>query len=121
MTLARRPRLPAPTLFAGSAQARHALDILSTVSPDGVASTDLRRNSLGDRRRDSLRDSLRNSLCNSLRAGLRDRQALARRCAGTPIDRASGDVPIRRHSHTQQRNVPARVDKVLHFFQAGRQ
>ena len=109
MPLARRPRLSAPTLFAVPTQARQALVTLSTVSPDGVASTDLRRN------------SLRNRLRKILRAGRRDRQALARRCAVTPLDRASGHVPIRRHSHTQQRNVPARVDKVLHFFQAGRQ
>ena len=117
MPLARRPRLSAPTLFAVPTQARQALVTLRIVSPDGVASTDLRRNSLRDR----LRDRLRNRLRKSLRAGRRDRQALARRCAVTPLDRASGHVPIRRHSHTQQRNVPVRADKVLHFFQAGRQ
>lgn len=105
MTLARRPRLPAPKLFAVPAQARHAQDTLRIASRDGVASTDLRRNSLR----------------HSLRAGLRDRQTLARRCAGTLVDRASGNVPLGRHSHTQQRNVPARADKAQHFFQAGRQ
>lgn len=97
MTLARRPQLPAPTLFAAPAQARRAPSTLRIASRDGVASTDLRRDSRP--------------------AGI----ALARRCAGTPVGRASGDAPVERHSHSQRRNLQVRADKAQHFSQASRQ
>ena len=93
MTVARRPRLPAPTLSVVPAQGRHAQVTLRMASRDGVAGPVSRRD--------------------SLRAG----PVLVRRGTGAAID----PVLAAPRGCPRRRDVQTCADQAPHAFQAGRQ